>query len=187
MGSCSSGTEESAIYPQGPAEEEMKPVIGIAWRSDNNDAFYQYWETTIKEAGGYPVHLQQVKSNDNWYSSYDMLAPTYVDSDGMLSQKCATTIKKNGYAYSNAADVMNGIDAVFFPGGEDISTTLFSIPEQMLVNEGFNPTRDISDYLLMDYCLSKDVPIFCICRGAQMLAIASGASLIQDMYADGNL
>lgn len=181
LSGCGNNNDIKIIFPDDIASQENRPVIGIAWRPDNDEAFYQYWEITIREAGGYPVHLKQVKSNDNWYSAYDVVSPIYTDSDGMLKLECADILKKNGYKNSNAAYAMRGIDGVFFPGGEDISSTLFDNPIKPLVVEGYSPTRDISDYLLMKYCLDNDVPILGICRGAQMLAVASGASLIQDI------
>ena len=50
-------------------------------------------------------------------------------------------------------------------------------------NEGeeINATRDISDYMLMAYCLEKDVPTFAVCRGEQVMSIVSGCTFIQDI------
>ncbi|MBQ1890499.1 MAG: gamma-glutamyl-gamma-aminobutyrate hydrolase family protein, partial [Selenomonas sp.] len=47
--------------------------------------------------------------------------------------------------------------------------------------EGYSAERDVSDYLLMSYCLEKDVPVLAICRGMQMLSVVSGADIIQDI------
>ena len=77
---------------------------------------------------------------------------------------------------------MQGIDGVFFTGGEDVSPSLFAKP-QTEANEGeeINATRDISDYTLMAYCLENDVPTLGACRGEQVLGIVSGAGFIQDI------
>ena len=61
---------------------------------------------------------------------------------------------------------MQAIDGVFFTGGEDVSPSLFKVPEKEK-NEGeeINATRDISDYMLMAYCPSKRT-----CRRSQSAA-----------------
>lgn len=53
-------------------------------------------------------------------------------------------------------------------------------------NEGeeINATRDVSDYLLMAYCIESDLPIFAVCRGEQMMGIVSGCTFIQDIPND---
>ena len=77
---------------------------------------------------------------------------------------------------------MQGIDGVFFTGGEDVSPSLFKKP-QAEANEGeeINATRDISDYTLMAYCIENDVPTLGACRGEQVLSIVAGAGFIQDI------
>lgn len=172
--------KRSDEYFDVPEDTGGRPVIGIAWRTGIGASTYRYWGKTIRQAGGYPVLLKQVKSRKHWYDSKDKILMSCMDSIGMLLPKCAKTVKKKRVR-SNAKKVMKGIDAVVFTGGEDISTTLFAHPIPPLGSEGCNATRDISDYLLMKYCLDKDIPIFCICRGEQMLGVVSGASLIQDI------
>ena len=48
---------------------------------------------------------------------------------------------------------MQGIDGVFGTGGEDISPSLYKVPEtEKNHGETINAARDISDYALQDYC-----------------------------------
>lgn len=77
---------------------------------------------------------------------------------------------------------MRGIDGVFVPGGEDISPTLikdFDVEKNTCT--GFSATRDVSDSILEFYCMEKDIPMFCVCRGMQMLSILNGAHMTQDI------
>ena len=76
---------------------------------------------------------------------------------------------------------MEGIPAVVFPGGEDISPSLYYDPQVPEYTEGCSPERDVSDFLLMNYCLEEDIPFIAICRGMQMLCVVSGADLVQDL------
>lgn len=76
------------------------------------------------------------------------------------------------------------MDAVVFTGGEDIAPTLYRIPEPwhgIEAERDYNATRDVSDYLTMMYALDHDMPVMGMCRGMQMLATVSGATMIQDI------
>ena len=102
----------------------------------------------------------------------------------MLKQEYADQIKAKNLANSNVGEAMAGIDGVFFTGGEDVSPSLFKVPQKEdNMGEEINATRDISDYTLMAYCLSKDVPTLGACRGMQVMSIVSGTGFIQDIPA----
>ena len=156
-------------------------LIGIAWRADSTSANNTI--RAIKEAGGTPVLLAQVLPN-GYVMNGTSLAPKYVDEQGVLLQKYADEVKTLDVSNSNVAQVVGKVKAVVFTGGEDVSPTLFRTPEPWHGIEedmNFNAARDISDYIIMAYCLEKDIPILGICRGMQVLGIVSGASFIQDI------
>lgn len=168
-------------------EEAKGPVIGISWKSVNvNDpgvvASYEGYATAIEKAGGVAVRLDQVTSSAVKYSEDGTIEESYVDENGMLLQEYADTIKACKFDETNVAEVMDGIDGVFFCGGEDISPSLFKTPVPAANHgEEINATRDISDYTLMAYCIEKDIPVFAACRGEQMMGIVSGVTFIQDI------
>jgi putative glutamine amidotransferase len=79
---------------------------------------------------------------------------------------------------------MKGIDCIIFPGGWDISPTLYYNEQPwhgIEVDSDYSAERDVSDYLLFSYCLEKNIPTLAICRGMQMLSIVSGAEIVQDI------
>ena len=159
---------------------EGKPYIGISWKSNTQD--YEGFKATIRYTGGIPVELKQVRSTAVEYDADGKILPAYIEESGKLSQQYADIIKSKDLTKSNASDVMSEIDGVFFTGGEDISPSLFKVPqEEANHGEEINATRDISDYTLMAYCFANDVPTFAACRGMQMMSIVSGADFIQDI------
>ena len=162
---------------------QSETVIGIAWRADTDSEFYENIVVAIKEAGGKPVLLEQVVAN---YLTYDEVGKLVgcTDEVGSMTVEAADQIKTNLWQNTNVEEVMNGIDAVIFTGGEDISSSLFRTPEPWHGIEAeidYNATRDASDYILMSYCIEKDVATVGFCRGMQMLAVVSGATMIQDI------
>ena len=157
-----------------------KPVIGISWSYNGQN--YDSHKTIFKTVGAIPVELDQVTSTAVKYDAEGKIESAYLEESGMLKQEYADKVKEKDLTASNVGAVMQAIDGVFFTGGEDVSPSLFKVPEKEK-NEGeeINATRDISDYMLMAYCLEKDVPTFAVCRGEQMMSIVSGCTFIQDI------
>ena len=158
-------------------------VIGIAWRADIDSEFYTNIVSAIEEAGGQPVLLGQVKSKDLEYDLNGKLI-NGVDENGALDVNAGKLIRNNTWEGSNAADVIGDIDTVIFTGGEDISSSLFLKQVSwhgIEAEKDYNAERDVSDYLTMSYCLDHDIAVIGFCRGMQMLAVISGAEMIQDI------
>lgn len=158
-------------------------TIGIAWRADPDSEFYTNIAATLDDIGARYVMLNQVVTGDIPYESGNVAAECIDDND-VLKQEYADVIKSNTYNNSNAEKVMDGINAVIFTGGEDIAPTLLKEPASwhgIQEEKDYNATRDVNDYILMSYCLDKDIPIMGFCRGMQMLGTVSGATFIQDI------
>ena len=134
-------------------------------------------------AGAEPVVLDMVQSTDLEYDDSGLLTGSK-DEHGILKSTAAKQVKLNRWQHSNAEEILSGFDCIVFPGGSDISPTLYYKEQGWHGIEGdtdYSAERDVSDYLLMTYCLDEDIPMLCICRGMQMLAVVSGADMIQDV------
>lgn len=155
--------------------------IGIAWVP--NTKAYDRVVRSIEAAGGEAVILPQMRAAALKYDGSRLL-PQYVDENGVLLQQYADMVKIDTYAGTGADTLMKDIDAVVFLGGGDISPTLFAKPQPwhgIEEDNNCNAERDISEYLTMSYCLDHNIPLLGLCRGMQMLAVVSGAPLIQDL------
>lgn len=79
-----------------------------------------------------------------------------------------------------ARDLLEQLDGIVFSGGEDVDPSRYG-------EEVWNETvyvdsiRDNSDFLLAEAALASGKPILAICRGHQMMNVAMGGSLIQDI------
>ncbi len=158
-------------------------VVGIAWRGDVQTPFHSNICAVIRRAGGKPIILKKVRANDLIYDN-GVLSSNCIHSVGYLAEEFAEKLKHQGHRASNAREIMTGIDAIVFTGGEDISPTLYKevAPWHGIEQEkNYNPDRDVSDYLLMRYCLDHDIPLLSICRGMQMLGVVTGGKMIQDI------
>ena len=77
--------------------------------------------------------------------------------------------------------IANLIDGLLLTGGGDIDPTLFGEePHQALGS--IVPERDEFEVDLIKKMLAQNKPILGICRGAQILSIALGGDMYQDIY-----
>lgn len=165
--------------------DELK--IAIAWRADTENEFCTNIVNAFAEAGVQVVMLEQVKAPYVQYDGNNVMA-TCLDGEGIgyLSNEYGKMVRTKTYRGSNVAEALRDVDAVIFTGGEDISPSLLSDPQDWhrIVEEiDYNASRDVSDFLVMSYCLDNDIPLMGFCRGAQMLGVVSGATIIQDIPA----
>lgn len=77
--------------------------------------------------------------------------------------------------------VVQKIDGLYATGGYDIDPTLFG--EEPHPGLGtIIPERDTFEIMLMKHMLEINKPILGVCRGAQILNIATGGDMYQDIY-----
>lgn len=72
------------------------------------------------------------------------------------------------------------VDAVLLAGGTDVDPASYGHDRHPTVTE-VDPHRDESEIDLIRWSLADGKPLFAICRGVQILNVALGGSLIQDI------
>jgi putative glutamine amidotransferase len=71
-------------------------------------------------------------------------------------------------------------DAILLPGGGDLSPRWYGQqPHPTLYN--MNETQDAFDLALARWAISDKIPLLAICRGNQVVNVALGGTLVQDM------
>lgn len=76
--------------------------------------------------------------------------------------------------------VLEEVDAVLLTGGGDVDPTLYGEARHPTVHDA-EPGRDAFELQLARKALENDTPLLAICRGAQVLNVAAGGTLIQDI------
>ena len=75
---------------------------------------------------------------------------------------------------------LDGCDGVLLTGGPDVDPMFYGDGERHETVE-IEAARDAYELALAREALERDVPLFAICRGAQVLNVAAGGTLIQDI------
>lgn len=78
------------------------------------------------------------------------------------------------------ADALKGVDALVFTGGEDVDPRLYGEARHPSVRDA-EPGRDEYEIGLAREAIARDLPLLAICRGVQILNVAAGGTLIQDI------
>lgn len=71
-------------------------------------------------------------------------------------------------------------DGIILSGGEDVDPQFYGQDPHIHLSPTL-PDRDLVEIEIVKYAIMHDIPILAICRGAQILNVALGGTLIQDI------
>jgi putative glutamine amidotransferase len=83
-------------------------------------------------------------------------------------------------AIDKVADVVRSVDGLLLTGGSDVLPSIYGEPVHPTF-EAAEPGRDDYELELVRRASDGDLPLLAICRGIQVLNVARGGSLIQDI------
>lgn len=76
--------------------------------------------------------------------------------------------------------VLQTVDGVLLTGGGDVDPALYGESRHETVEDA-EPGRDEFEVDLARRAMERDLPLLAICRGAQVLNVAAGGTLVQDI------
>lgn len=81
----------------------------------------------------------------------------------------------------NVSPLLGAIDGLLLSGGADIDPVRYGDETVHPTTYGVSAPRDRFELALVEAAVVQDVPLFAICRGIQVLNVALGGTLIQDV------
>jgi len=75
---------------------------------------------------------------------------------------------------------LEGVDGLMLTGGDDVEPTRYGETPHETVVEA-EPGRDEFEIGLVNAARAREMPLFAICRGLQVLNVACGGTLVQDI------
>ena len=78
------------------------------------------------------------------------------------------------------ATAIESVDALLLTGGVDVDPARYGKPEYAPLCS-LDPNRDEIEYRALATATERRLPVFAICRGAQLLNVAHGGTLIPDL------
>jgi putative glutamine amidotransferase len=132
----------------------MKPTIGITCDFDWESGIFQLkpgYVEGVYRSGGVPVLIPPLSCSE--------------DSDSRLDA---------------TGEFINRIHGLLLSGGQDVHPSYFGEQPHTAIGR-VNPLRDQMELSLCLQAVKAGLPVFGICRGAQLLNIALGGDIYQDI------
>ncbi len=83
----------------------------------------------------------------------------------------------------NAGDVIDGLDGILLAGGDDCDPAIYGEERHGTV-EPMDPRRQSNDLTLARLARERGIPTLGICLGVQMMNVAAGGTLVQDINSE---
>jgi putative glutamine amidotransferase len=137
---------------------QQRPIIGIT-------------TTNLKALSGIPAGVP-----DSWVMSQRfILAPTAVGGVPWLIPLIESE--------ADLRAIYDRLDGILFPGGADIEPGTYGAARHEAC-QGTDPARDRVELKLLGWALEDGKPLLGICRGIQLINLARGGTLYQDLAAE---
>ena len=106
-----------------------------------------------------------------------------------LEKRGASTRLLTPDAYTSLDDAMRGAGGLLLCGGVDVHPRHYGQDIDPNANVETLEERDQVEFSMLRDALSRDMPVLAICRGLQLLNVAFGGSLLQDIpdHGPGNI
>lgn len=85
------------------------------------------------------------------------------------------------YVHDGAEAMLDRLDGLVLSGGADVEPARFGAGSVHPETYGISPARDQFELHLIHHALRRDLAVLGICRGIQVLNVALGGTLIQDI------
>ena len=85
------------------------------------------------------------------------------------------------HAGVSTAELMRGVGGLLLSGGPDVHPARYGQEPDPKAGLKLAPELDELEFRVLEYALSADMPVLAICRGMQLLNVAFGGRLIQDL------
>jgi putative glutamine amidotransferase len=95
-------------------------------------------------------------------------------------QRAGGEVRILDYAKDAPADVVKSVDGILLTGGGDVLPDLYG-ERPHATFDAAEPGRDSYELDLAREAAAADVPLLAICRGIQVLNVARGGTLVQDI------
>jgi putative glutamine amidotransferase len=77
--------------------------------------------------------------------------------------------------------IFDRVDGILLPGGGDVEPKIYNGHKKVVRLWGIDPTRDRTEIYMTRAAVSQSKPIFAICRGIQVMNVALGGTLWEDI------
>jgi putative glutamine amidotransferase len=115
----------------------------------------------------------------SWDQQAHLLPRGYADAV-QAAGGLALLLPPDDVAAEHPAELLDKLDALILAGGRDLDPLTYGARPDPETDEP-SPERDRFELALASAALERDLPVLGVCRGMQMLNVACGGTLMQDL------
>lgn len=119
-----------------------------------------------------------------WRDDAHLVADTYASAVWAAGGLPLAVPPLGGNEPGTLAAVLDRVDALLLVGGADVDPARFGEDPDPLLEE-ISAARDAYEFPLVDAAFDRDLPVLGICRGVQVMNVATGGTLYQDLVDAG--
>jgi putative glutamine amidotransferase len=112
-----------------------------------------------------------------WDEDAAMLSQMYVDA---VQRAGGVAIMLPPQSGADPDQLLDLVDGLILAGGRDIDPTAYGAEPGAATDEP-RPERDAFEIALARRAMERDIPVLGICRGMQVMNVARGGTLVQDL------
>ena len=127
------------------------------------------------------IGLCAVREQARW-SFWDQDAHLVADSYVAPLQRAGGVVVLLAVDTHAPLELLDRVDALLVIGGADLDPSMYGAPRDPATEATF-PDRDRFEIALLRGALERELPVLGICRGMQILNVALGGTLVQDLVA----
>lgn len=106
-------------------------------------------------------------------------------SDSVIAADMTPLVFPNGQDHSEAARLVSLVDGVLLSGGDDIDPSSYGASPE--ASKGNDPAVDRFEIAVVAAARDQGKPVLAICRGLQLLNVAMGGTLSQEVTTSGGV
>lgn len=103
---------------------------------------------------------------------------------GLVAAGAAPLAIDCGQSRTDWETLLADVDGLLITGGTDVDPRLYGGDPSDPIIHSLNPARDNNEIAAYRVALSRELPILAICRGAQLVNVVRGGSLVPDLLRD---
>ncbi|MCK6579632.1 MAG: gamma-glutamyl-gamma-aminobutyrate hydrolase family protein [Anaerolineae bacterium] len=130
--------------------------------------------TALRPLIGISMSSAVTPNGRRYHRSYAMNAQSIADAGGL------PVYVPSGLPDDLLREIYDRLDGVLLPGGGDVRPSVYGAETHPATHE-IDDARDALEIMLARWAYADDLPVFGICRGHQVLNVALGGTLVQDI------
>jgi putative glutamine amidotransferase len=119
---------------------------------------------------------------DTYYGADRLQTLSTFYTDSIIDAGMIPVMLPNGQDPADAARLVTGLDGLLLSGGDDVDPESYGVKEN--ISRGHDRDVDRFEIALVQAAREQGKPVLAICRGLQLLNVALGGTLNQDVTSD---